>query len=64
MKVFFLYIHGKDKKDSITVNEINESLSNENILAIVEPIEQAVNLNYVYSIEPFGKAPDIGSLRF
>ncbi|MCQ3816517.1 hypothetical protein ACWEX2_03190 [Staphylococcus xylosus] len=50
----FLYIHDNHKSRSITVSEIDETLSNENILVIIEPFEKAVNLNYVTLIEPYG----------
>lgn len=50
----FLYIHDNHKSRSITVSEIDEILSNENILVIIEPFEKAVNLNYVTLIEPYG----------
>ncbi|MCE7784109.1 hypothetical protein [Staphylococcus xylosus] len=50
----FLYIHDNHKSRSITVSEIDETLSNENILVIIEPFEKAINLNYVTLIEPYG----------
>ncbi|PHK48645.1 hypothetical protein [Staphylococcus edaphicus] len=51
----FLYLNGNDKKDSIAVNKIDETLSNESALVITGPFEQVVNLNYVTLIQPFGK---------
>ncbi|WP_436937329.1 hypothetical protein [Staphylococcus xylosus] len=50
----FLYIHDNHKSRSITVSEIDETLSNENSLVIIEPFEKAINLNYVTLIEPYG----------
>ncbi|MCA2500905.1 hypothetical protein ACF0HT_09965 [Staphylococcus xylosus] len=52
----FLYIHDNHKSRSITVSEIDETLSNENILVIIEPFEKAINLNYVTLIEPYGNS--------
>lgn len=54
-KGVFLHLHGNDKKDSITVNKIDETLSNEDALVITGPFEQVVNLNYVSLIQPFGE---------
>ncbi|MBO3066069.1 hypothetical protein [Staphylococcus shinii] len=49
----FLYIHDNYKSGSITVSQIDETLSNENILVVTAPFEKAVNLNYVTLIEPY-----------
>ncbi|KYH15058.1 hypothetical protein [Staphylococcus kloosii] len=54
-KGVFLHLYGDSKRDSITVNEIDEALSNEDALVITGPFEQVVNLNFVSLIQPFGE---------